>query len=167
MSAMTRKGDKKAAALEAILDHLLARGLEDAGIRSLAKSAGISDRMLIYYFGSKNGLISDALDVLSERTSAGLSMLIADGRHEAEAIMAVLDAAMDIPEFENAMKLFLEVAARGARGIEPYRTSAKTTIDFWLKWLEERLKPVPGGPSPYEHLVGVEGRIMLRLIERG
>lgn len=159
--------DKKDAALEAILDHLLEKGLEDTGIRSLAKSAGISDRMLIYYFGSKEALITEALDALSEHTSLGLSMLIDDGRHNADAIMAVLDGAMEIPQFENAMKLFLEVAARGARGIEPYRSSARTTIDFWLKWLGEHLKQDAGGPGPYEYLVRVEGRIMLTLIERG
>jgi AcrR family transcriptional regulator len=159
--------DKKDAALEAILDHLLEKGLEDTGIRSLARSAGISDRMLIYYFGSKEALITEALDALSERTSLGLAMLIDDGRHDADAIMAVLDGAMEIPQFENAMKLFLEVAARGARGIEPYRSSARTTIAFWMAWLEDRLEEVPGGPTPYEHLVNVEGRILLSLIERG
>lgn len=159
--------EKRAAALEAILDHLLAEGLENTGIRRLASAAGISDRMLIYYFGSKNGLLTDALDLLSERTSEGLNLLIGDGSHEPEDILKVLDSAMAIPRFENAMKLFLEVAARGVRGIEPFRTSAKTTIAFWLGWLEARMKTFPGGPSPREQLALVEGRIMLHLIEQG
>lgn len=41
---------KKSDALEAISALLLAEGLEQTGIRRLAKAAGISDRMLIYYF---------------------------------------------------------------------------------------------------------------------
>lgn len=156
--------DKKKKALEAILDHLLSQGLENTGIRALAKSAGTSDRMLIYYFGSKDALIREALDAMSVRTSEGLNLLIGEGQHDADAILAILEGAMAIPEFENAMKLFLEVAARGARGIEPYRTASKATARFWLEWLQSRLKVTKSGPNADELLVTVEGRILLYLI---
>lgn len=157
--------DKKAAALEAILDHLLAKGLEDAGIRALARSAGISDRMLIYYFGSKDALMADVFEALSVRTSGGLKMLLPKGQHEESAILAVLDGAFAIPEFADAMRLFLEVAARASRGIEPYRASARETVAFWLEWLDARLDAQPDGRSAAELLVEIEGRILLKLID--
>lgn len=159
--------DKKEAALEAILTHFLENGLENSGIRTLAKSAGISDRMLIYYFASKDGLIRDVLDAMSLQTSEGLNLLIGEGQHGAEEILTTLEAAMAIPEFDNAMRLFLEVSARAARGIEPYRTAGQATIEFWSKWVTARLKVVSHGPSPEELLVEIEGRILLHLIRTG
>lgn len=159
--------DKKGAALEAILGHLLASGMEDAGIRALAKSAGISDRMLIYYFGSKDALLREVFAALSLRTSEGLNLLLPEGRYTASAILSVLDDAFAIPEFTNAMKLILEVAARASRGLEPYRTSAREIVAFWLEWLGARLDAESDGKTANELLVEIEGRILLRLIADG
>ena len=43
--------------LAAAVDHVLAHGLSDLSLRELAAAIGSSHRMLLYHFGSKEGLI--------------------------------------------------------------------------------------------------------------
>jgi AcrR family transcriptional regulator len=43
--------------LAAAVDHVLAHGLSDLSLRELAAAIGTSHRMLLYHFGSKEGLI--------------------------------------------------------------------------------------------------------------
>jgi AcrR family transcriptional regulator len=43
--------------LAAAVDHVLAHGLSDLSLRELAAAIGTSHRMLLYHFGSKDGLI--------------------------------------------------------------------------------------------------------------
>lgn len=157
---------KKQLILEAILAHLLSRGLQDSGIRTLAKQADISDRMLIYYFGSKDALLSEALTLMTDRTAEGLNLLVGEGRHDAQTILHTLDQAGDIPEFEDAMRLFLEVSALAARGVEPYRSAAKSIVAYWRKWLVDRLHESDDSPSAEELLDTIEGRILLRLVDK-
>ncbi len=157
---------KKELIIEAVLDYLLSHGLQDSGIRTLAKHADISDRMLIYYYGNKDALLAEALSMLTDRTADGLNLLVGEGLHDAEAILQTLDQAGDIPEFEDAMRLFLEVIAMAARGIEPYRSAAKNIVAYWRTWLSERLAESEDGPSADELLDIIEGRILLRLVDK-
>jgi AcrR family transcriptional regulator len=43
--------------LAAAVDHVLAHGLSDLSLRELAAAIGTSHRMLLYHFGSKEGLV--------------------------------------------------------------------------------------------------------------
>ncbi|MCB0035085.1 MAG: helix-turn-helix transcriptional regulator, partial [Anaerolineales bacterium] len=56
---MSKAEIKKQLAVERIANHLLAEGLNKTGLRLLAEVAGTSDRMLIYYFGSKDALLDE------------------------------------------------------------------------------------------------------------
>jgi len=156
---------KRAAVLDAVLGHLLARGLDDAGVRALAAAAGVSDRMLIYYFGDKDTLIRAALDRLTDRLSEGLEAIVGAEPADAETLIAQIDAAAAIPEFDQATRLVVEVAARAGRGIEPYRTAAKEIVARWEAWLDAHLAKTEGGPTTREVLVMIEGRLFLRVIE--
>lgn len=104
---------------------------------------------------------------VSERTALGLQMMAGEAQQSSQDILNLLDGAMTIPDFRNAMLLFLEVAARGSRGIEPFRSSAKATIAFWLSWLKDNLKVGPDEKTPRGLLTEIEGRIFLQLIEEG
>jgi AcrR family transcriptional regulator len=54
------------------LDHVLEHGLLGLSLRPLAAALGTSDRMLIYHFGSKEGLITEVLQLASERLAGSL-----------------------------------------------------------------------------------------------
>ena len=54
-------------------DFMLKHGMLDLSLRPLAKALGTSARMLIYHFGSREGLIRAALDEIRMREDARVS----------------------------------------------------------------------------------------------
>ncbi|MDA8672507.1 TetR/AcrR family transcriptional regulator, partial [Gammaproteobacteria bacterium] len=47
--------------IAAVAMHLLRDGFRNSGLRALAESVGMSDRMVMYYFETKEELIEEAL----------------------------------------------------------------------------------------------------------
>lgn len=73
-SADAPGADRKQAFMERAAAYVLERGLADLSLRPLADALGTSPRMLMYYFGSKDGLIVDVLDYVRNRTRLELDL---------------------------------------------------------------------------------------------
>lgn len=68
--------------LEKTAEYLLANGLGGSSLRPLAKAIGTSPRMLLYYFGSKDALLRDALVEARRQQQTSLRALTALGAGE-------------------------------------------------------------------------------------
>ena len=68
----TPNPDAKAELLEGIVEYLLRGGLQDLSLRPLAEALGTNARMLLYYFGSKENLVVEALTAAQARQQAVL-----------------------------------------------------------------------------------------------
>ncbi|MER5619160.1 TetR/AcrR family transcriptional regulator [Streptomyces sp. NPDC002215] len=53
--------------LERVRQYVVHNGLADLSLRPLAKALNTSDRMLLYYFGTKEQMITEALDIYERR----------------------------------------------------------------------------------------------------
>lgn len=53
--------------LDLTIDHLMTNGLNELSLRQLADAIGTSHRMLIYHFGTKENLVSDAVQEVRRR----------------------------------------------------------------------------------------------------
>jgi len=53
--------------LDQTIGHLMSNGLNDLSLRQLAEAIGTSHRMLIYHFGTKENLVSDAVQEVRHR----------------------------------------------------------------------------------------------------
>lgn len=53
--------------LESVVDHLLENGVAGVSLRALARAADSNNRMLLYYFGSRAALLSEALVAAGRR----------------------------------------------------------------------------------------------------
>ncbi|MFE0509145.1 TetR/AcrR family transcriptional regulator [Streptomyces sp. NPDC058964] len=53
--------------LDRVRAYVMRNGLADLSLRPLAKALGTSDRMLLYYFGTKERMIAEALDIYERR----------------------------------------------------------------------------------------------------
>ena len=76
MNLMSNREIRRAEALRRIAKHLLEAGLPGSGLRSLAEAAGVSDRMLLYYFSNKNEVLTLALGLLAADMAAALDTAI-------------------------------------------------------------------------------------------
>jgi AcrR family transcriptional regulator len=125
--------------LEAAYGYVLERGLADLSLRPLATAIGSSPRVLLFLFGSKDGLVrallararADELDVLDRVRQAGSA---GGPRAAADAIWAWLAA----PEHRGLLTLWLEGYARAlveSDGV--WEGFAARTVRDWLVLLEE------------------------------
>src|SRR5437762_12923954 len=61
------RGARRSALIDELASFVLRKGLSDTSLRHLAAQHGTSDRMLLYYFRTKEELLVAVLDRISER----------------------------------------------------------------------------------------------------
>lgn len=121
-----------------ILDGALAVAFED-GLSQVtygrvAKRLGISDRVVVYYFASKDDLVGEVLLAVGTRLQQTLEPAFSSpaGDH-----LELLRAAWPIvarPGADGIFALFFEANGLAAAGREPYRTLVSQLVEIWISW---------------------------------
>ncbi len=155
---------KKQAAIERIANHLLTEGLNKTGLRLLAEVAGTSDRMLIYYFGSKDALLDEVLGTIAAQVTEQLDALLGTQQRTAVELLAQLTAVTSNEAFTPAVQLWFELVGLAARRQEPYLSNARVLAGNWITWIAARLED-PSEQAPEDLYAHLEGRLMLQLLQ--
>ncbi|MBB5808068.1 AcrR family transcriptional regulator [Saccharothrix ecbatanensis] len=100
--------------LAAVVDHLAEHGLTDVSLRRLAKAVGSSHRMLIYHFGSMEGLLVEVVRAVEAKQRAVLASLLSTDS-PAEAARKFWRVLVD-PSLRAHERLFFELYAQAAQG---------------------------------------------------
>lgn len=127
--------------LEACYRYVLEHGLADMSLRPLAAAVGSSPRVLLYLFGSKDGLVR----ALLARARRDELELLARFRDEArpgpdglERTALRLWAWLSAPEHRALLGLWVEAYARSLVVPDgPWAGFARATVDEWLALLAE------------------------------
>lgn len=153
---------------EEILEGALATAADDGLSRltfgRIAKRLGISDRIVVYYFPSKDDLIRDVLYAfglgLQETLAAAFTQPAADHIELARAAWPVLATTDADPVFA----LFFEASGLAAAGREPYRTVVPELVAAWIEWVAGFIEGTPPRRrSEAESVVAViDGLLLLR-----
>src|SRR3954462_3256705 len=106
---------------EAATDYALEHGLIGLSLRPLADALGTSDRMLLYHFDDKDDLIATILRTTVARSAQNLHELPAS-RDVRAAVIELWRAVSTGPQ-ERCQRLYVEAAALGLFGQEPYATT--------------------------------------------
>ena len=110
---------------------LLERGrLSDLSLRGLAEQLGTSHRMLIYHFGSRDGLLAALLVELS-RQERGALLEQGDGAGLGEALHRLEEAYID-PSSSARTTAFFYVLGLAAQDPDTYREFL-ASIDAWIE----------------------------------
>jgi AcrR family transcriptional regulator len=144
--------------LDAMAAHVLAHGLNDASLRPLARAAGTSDRMLIYHFGSKDGLITVLLEHLGARFATLLDQSLPPGRFatEGDALRAILKL-MRSDQAAGFQRVWFDILAGSARGSLAHRTTGGLILRGLHEWLTARL---PDKDRAARLLIQIEGLLI-------
>ena len=59
--------ERRADMLKQVADHILVHGVAQTSLRDLSRAAGCTNRMLLYYFGSRENLLLQALESLESK----------------------------------------------------------------------------------------------------
>jgi len=157
-------GQKRDEIVLAVAGHLVREGFANSGIRALAESAGISDRMLMYYFETKDNLIASALMVLADNMSAGLDALLPQRPVAAATIVEVMVQSARHRDQKAVLRLWFEIIGLAIRGQEPYRSTVKHILERWESWISDRLRAGQKGQAA-SVLAEIEGALMLELLK--
>lgn len=115
------------------VEHFARNGIGDASLRSIAASVGTSHRMLIYHFGSREGLLAEVVRTVEQQQRdllAGLSELPIEEQTE-QFWRRVTEAALIYGP------LFFELSAHAMQDL-PHTESLKADlINVWLPPLIE------------------------------
>lgn len=143
---MARKEDQRTQVEERLSRHLLETGLARTSLRELAAAAGVSDRMLLYYFQDKSEVLSAAVALVARRLAKALAGAIPAETRLPPALLAHRAAEVTTqPELRPFMRLWLEIAAGAARREEPYVTIAAQMMTGFRNWLEPHIALPEGG----------------------
>jgi AcrR family transcriptional regulator len=125
------------ALLDDVLEAVARLGLGDLALRRLAREIGVSPRMLLYHFGSRDGL----LDAIVTETSRRLASASASLDGTLSDVIAGSWAWMTAPRRRGFLNVFYEVCALGAR--DPRRRGAVASSLFtdWHALLVRRGVP--------------------------
>lgn len=132
---------RRAELLELAYAYALTHGLAELSLRPLATAIGSSPRVLLYLFGSKEGLVRA---LLARARQAELALLAEVARSPARTI-EVVEAVwgwLARPEHRALLALWVEGYGRSlVDSAGPWSGFARSTVDDWLEVLAAAQPP--------------------------
>jgi len=136
--------DRRDELLDQVTDHVLRHGLIGLTLRPVAAAIGTSDRMLIYHFESRDALVSAVVERSVERAVDAVSVLPA--APSVRSAVNRLWRAYRCEPLSSCLDVYVQAAATGLLGQEPYRSDARASNAVWAAALRDYL--VRSGAPP-------------------
>ena len=124
--------DTRERLLTAAVDYAAEHGLADLSLRTLAAALGTSHRMLIFHFGSKEGLLVEVVRAVEAQQRALLEQLRADPEQDLLDQLHAFWQHLTSPALWPHERLFFEVYAQGLQGKQPATRLLEDAIQPWL-----------------------------------
>jgi AcrR family transcriptional regulator len=139
---MSTRDEQRAQAIDLLAEHLLRTGLAEASLRQLAAAAGVSDRMLLYYFRDKADVLAATMGQVAIQLAGRLAVAIPEGAALSPARLIALAADLTTGEpMRPYMRLWIEIVAAAARNEPPFVEIARQIAAGFMHWIEARLAP--------------------------
>ena len=134
--------------LAAATNHIARHGASDLTLRGLAAGIGSSHRMLIYHFGSKEGLLVEVIKLVEQRQRAALAELEFDSALSPAAITRAFWHRLSAPDLAANERLFFEIYGQALQGRPGTTALLDGIVDSWLTPVVELLDRFG---FPHEH----------------
>ena len=164
---VTKIDTRRAAIIERLTDYVLAEGLSAASLRPLAKAAGTSDRMLLYYFKDKSEIITAVLEEISARLVALMTDRTAPQPLPLDDLRRQLAGFLFDDALWPYMRIWLDVASRAAMGDAYYRNVGEQIGRGFLEWGKMQLASDSDAQRDIDAarlFVSIEGMLFLKSI---
>jgi AcrR family transcriptional regulator len=118
--------------LDAVIDHFTTDGLADQSLRRIAEAIGSSHRMLLYHFGSKDGLLLEVVREVEARTQARLAQLAEMADMRSDVVIRRMWSYLTDPELAGFERLFFALYGRALQGDRATLPLLRGDIEHWL-----------------------------------
>lgn len=137
---MSIRDAQREAVVDRLAAHLLETGLARTSLRQLAGAAGVSDRMLLYYFTDKAEVLAAVMARVAGDLATRLAHAIPGDERLAPAELVKHAATFTTGgEMRRFMRLWVEVVAAAAKGEEPFVAIAAEVMAGFRQWVDARL----------------------------
>jgi len=119
--------------LEAAITHVAAAGLADRSLRDLAAAIGTSHRMLIYHFGSKEGLMRAIVEAVEAQQRTFFARFVADPSLDPLDVGLAIWRQVSDPALANNVRLFFELYGLALQGRPGTAGFLDHVVDAWLE----------------------------------
>ena len=144
MSVQVEMTASKERLLAATIDYVAQHGLGDVTLRRLAAAIGTSHRMLIYHFGSKEGLLIEVIRVVEQQQLDALVELDVDGElTEAELFRRMWKRLAD-PALWAQERLFFEMYGQALQGRGHSARLLDGIVSSWVEPVAAKLRATRG-----------------------
>ena len=150
--------------LEGAVDTVFDEGLSRLTFGVLAKRLGISDRIVVYYFPSKDDLIVEVLAAIGAQLEGVLAGAVRKPVGDHAALVRSVWPLLARREVDGVFAVFFEASGLAAAGVEPYRTMAPALVQGWVDWAESLID----GPKAYRRteaaaaVAALDGLLLMR-----
>ncbi|MER7692138.1 TetR/AcrR family transcriptional regulator [Streptomyces sp. NPDC097610] len=126
--------------LDQVREYMISNGLADLSLRPLARALGTSDRMLLYYFGTKERMVAEALAVDERRPLLRVRSLLGAGDAPRDPawvrrFMEEIWRQFADPDVRAVLPLYLEIMVTGLRHPDRYGPVMRDTLAAWTALL--------------------------------
>jgi AcrR family transcriptional regulator len=115
------------------MEHVAEHGVGDLSLRGLAAALGTSHRMLIYHFGSREGLLIEVIRAVEAQQRAALQQLLQDPESTPEETMRRMWRRVADPALWPNERLFFEIYAQALQGSAYALPLLDGIVDFWVE----------------------------------
>ena len=133
MSAQSPGSVTRATLLDAAVAFAAGTGLTDVSLRQMASALGTSHRMLIYHFGSKEGLLVAVVDEVERRQREAMAALGDDAALTPSESMRRMWRTLAESSMWPFERLFFEVYGQALQGRTPMVAFLDTVVESWLE----------------------------------
>jgi len=133
-------GDRRAELLDGATAWAAENGIATLSLRPLAAALGTSDRMLVYYFGSRDRLVEAIAAHAAEAIAATMAAIGPAGT--SRSARTWLDRCWDLfgdPAARPALAVLFELDALGLRQPGPPRAAARNVATRWSAVVDDAL----------------------------
>ncbi len=148
------------------MEYLQRTGFGQLSLREIAAGVGTSHRMLIYHFGSREGLLAAIVGRIEAEQRAALDTLN-------QADLTNLDIArvfwqrLSDPSLAPAERLFFEIYVQALHGREWTDGFRAAVIDAWERPLADAFAGLPDGAARARLSLAVSRGLLLDLLLTG
>ena len=162
-----KAADRRIAIVDTLADHMLEHGLAASSLRALAKAAGTSDRMLLYYFADKADLVGAALARIAERLVGFMEAQGPRSPRDSETVRREVAAIVLSDALWPYMRIWLELATLSAHGDPLYRGVGEAIGRGFLAWGTAQIEAPDDDTRARDAarlLASIEGLVLLKAL---
>jgi AcrR family transcriptional regulator len=157
--------DRRAELLEDCLKYMLEQGIATLSLRPLAAKVGTSARLLVYHFGSREGLITAVMSEVRERLQA--SFLALAGARTPPDPMTAFWKRLTQRDLLRCVGLLFEVQLLAIRAPRTYARYLDDSSSSWLSLIQGALPPSKATPAMATLCAAVFDGLILELLSTG